>query len=267
MAGFGYTTAPVWKPDASATSKGWEDSVTGEVLVAIGGLDTIQTDIAALPTFTGVLSGGKATISIATSVEGVLNTTSEVQTVTLNGAQGGTWTLTIGGQTTSALAYNISTANLQTAIQALSSVGSGNCTVTGSVGSYTLTFSNTLGNLAQATASVTNLLGNRTFVTGNVMTITVTPSEPVTVDQTPYLVITINGVARNALFDKYASTESSLVFKYTVVAGDVATAGQVTIGTAITSGIIGDNLPYGGSFPMSSGKTISAITATSVTVN
>ena len=44
----------------------------------------------------------------------------------------GTWTATVDGQTTASLAYNVSAAALQTALQGLSSVGSGNATVTGS---------------------------------------------------------------------------------------------------------------------------------------
>lgn len=267
MSQYNYGTAPNWVTNTAATASGWTNSDTGEILVAIGGLDTIRTDIASLPTFTAALSGGKGKVTIATSVEGVLNTTQEVQTVTVTGALSGTWTLTIAGQTTSALAYNISTAALQAALEALSGIGAGNVVVSGSVGSYTLTYSNTLGNVATPTANVTNLAGNVTFVTGNVITITVTPSESVTVDLIPYIGLTINGVARQALYDKYSSSSTSLVFKYTVVAGDSATAGQFTIGTSMLTGFISDNLPYGGAQPMSSGKTFSAITTTSVTIN
>jgi hypothetical protein len=63
-----------------------------------------------------------------------------VQVVTLtNTPTGGTFTLSYGGQTTSALAYNISAANLQTAIRALGGSLSG-ATVTGSAsGPYTIT--------------------------------------------------------------------------------------------------------------------------------
>src|SRR5262249_41925037 len=51
----------------------------------------------------------------------------EVQTVTLTGnPTGGTFTLTFSGQTTAAIAYNASAATVQSALQALSSIGSGN---------------------------------------------------------------------------------------------------------------------------------------------
>lgn len=49
---------------------------------------------------------------------------------------GGTWTLTFAGQTASALAWNISTADLTTALVALSNVNSGDVVVTGVVSSY-----------------------------------------------------------------------------------------------------------------------------------
>ena len=63
-----------------------------------------------------------------------------VQVVTLtNTPTGGTFTLSYGGQTTSALAYNVSAANMQTAIRALGGSLSG-ATVTGSAsGPYTIT--------------------------------------------------------------------------------------------------------------------------------
>lgn len=75
-------------------------------------------------------------------------------------ATGGTFTLTFSGQTTSALAYNVSPAAMQTALQALSSIGSGNCTVSGVAGQYyEVTFTGTLGGAAQPeiTGSGTNL--------------------------------------------------------------------------------------------------------------
>jgi hypothetical protein len=69
-------------------------------------------------------------------------------TVTISGSPtGGTFTVTITtpdgvSQTTAGVAYNASAATLQTAIQALSNVGTGNATVTGSAGGpYTISLS------------------------------------------------------------------------------------------------------------------------------
>jgi hypothetical protein len=53
-----------------------------------------------------------------------------VQQVQLTGnPTGGTFTLTFNGQTTSAIAYNASASTVQSALQALSSIGSGNVLV------------------------------------------------------------------------------------------------------------------------------------------
>lgn len=268
MGNFTYTTAPSWKTDAVATAKGWEDPDTGEVLVAINDLDAKQTDIAAEPTFVGVLSGGKGSAVFATTQVGSTGVTSEIQTLTVT-ADGGTYTITYSGQTTTALAYNISSANLQTALEALSNIAPGDLTVTGSLGAgYTITWNNALGNVAQPTTTNTLLTGGVNYVTGNVLKLTATASESVTVDGAPQIALTINATTKQAIFDPYLSTDTSLVFKYTVVAGDVATAGQFSVATSIVNGDISDNFASGGSAPLAGiEKVISAITTTAVTVN
>lgn len=83
---------------------------------------------------------------------------------------GGTFTLTFGGQTTAPIAYNASAAAIQTALAALSSIGSGNVACSGgSVHSFPVfvTFQGTLGNAAQSlmTSNGAGLTG------GNVITI------------------------------------------------------------------------------------------------
>lgn len=83
--------------------------------------------------------------------------TAEVQTVTITGTPtGGSYTLTLAGQTTASIAYNAAAAVVQTAISALSNVGAGNVTVTGGPGPGTpwvATFAASLGNVAQMTAT------------------------------------------------------------------------------------------------------------------
>lgn len=70
-------------------------------------------------------------------------------------AGGGTFPLTFGGQTVAEIAYNASLTAVRDALAALSSVGSGNVTVTGAVGHYTITFA-VPGTL---TGSASDLLG------------------------------------------------------------------------------------------------------------
>jgi hypothetical protein len=66
----------------------------------------------------------------------------EVKTVTVTGSPtGGTFTLTLDGETTGNIAYNATAAAVQTALEALSNVNPGDVTVTGSAGGpWTLTF-------------------------------------------------------------------------------------------------------------------------------
>jgi len=88
-------------------------------------------------------------------------------TVTITGTPtGGTFTISVtaGGstQTTSGIAYNASAATVQTALAALSNVGSGNVAVTGSAGGpYSITFAGYVGWLGavKVTADGTSLTG------------------------------------------------------------------------------------------------------------
>lgn len=95
--------------------------------------------------------------------------------VTLGAQTSGTFTLTLGGQTTTALAYNATAATVQTAMQALSTVGTGNCTVTGSAGGpYTVTFVSSVstggmtGNFASLSTPANANLSGLTFQLQNI---------------------------------------------------------------------------------------------------
>lgn len=68
---------------------------------------------------------------------------------------GGTFTVTFGANTTAALAWNISPAALQTALQGLASIGANNVNVAGVAGQYyTLTFVNGKGGTTQSEVTV-----------------------------------------------------------------------------------------------------------------
>ncbi|OWK35000.1 Alkaline phosphatase [Fimbriiglobus ruber] len=86
-----------------------------------------------------------------------------VQTVQLTGSPtGGTFTLTFGGQTTSAIAYNATAATVQSDLQGLSSIGSGNAIVTPADGSgWTVRFAGSLAGVYQVavTGSGASLTG------------------------------------------------------------------------------------------------------------
>lgn len=92
--------------------------------------------------------------------------TKEVQTLTKSGTiSGGTFTLSYGGQTTTALAYNAAAATVQAALVALSTIGTGGVTVAGGDFStatpFTVTF-NFGGNVSMLTIDTTNITGGGT---------------------------------------------------------------------------------------------------------
>lgn len=105
----------------------------------------------------------------ATSLEaGGTGGTNEVQTVTITGTPtGGNITLTFRGATTGNIAYNAAADAVETALEALSTIGDGDVRVTGGPGPGTpwvVTFLNDLGHsdLSAMTASGAGLTGGTT---------------------------------------------------------------------------------------------------------
>ena len=98
-------------------------------------------------------------------------------TVTITGETGGTFTISVtaGGstQTTAGIAYNASATTVSNAIAALSNVGSGNVSVTGSAGGpYTITFAGYVGWLGAVKVTVdgTGLTGSSPSATATAIT-------------------------------------------------------------------------------------------------
>ncbi len=88
---------------------------------------------------------------------------SEVQTINrATSPSSGTYTLTYEGQTTAEIAYNATPAEIQAALEALSSINVGDITVNGSTnglsdGDVTFTFNNILGDVSMISVNGTNL--------------------------------------------------------------------------------------------------------------
>lgn len=83
-------------------------------------------------------------------------TQTEVQTIDLSGADdptGGTWNLTILGETITGIVWNVTAAALQTAIRALSDAGAKDATVSKTGFVYTITFGGNSGNVAGVTVN------------------------------------------------------------------------------------------------------------------
>jgi hypothetical protein len=89
-----------------------------------------------------------------------------VQTVTLVGSPtGGTFTVTVGGQTTAGIAYNATGATVTTAVQLLTGTEAANLVVTGSAGGpYTFTFSGPASPVTINQKSLTGFAGHRRTV-------------------------------------------------------------------------------------------------------
>lgn len=100
-------------------------------------------------------------VALGTVMGQVTAAVNDVDTLTITGTpSGGTFTITIenntGLYTTTALAYNASTATVQTAVQALANIGAGNVLVTGTAGtSYVLTGAGALAGYAIGTVTAT----------------------------------------------------------------------------------------------------------------
>jgi hypothetical protein len=102
--------------------------------------------------------------NVVASGGGNVAAVSEVQSVVVPGGATGTFTLTYQGKTTAPLAATATAAQVQTSLLALSSVGTGNVTVTGGpagTAAFTVTFAGALSNtpVEQITADSTNLVG------------------------------------------------------------------------------------------------------------
>jgi len=102
--------------------------------------------------------------------------TAEVQRITPSGTwSGGTYTLSFNGQTTAPIAFNANAATVQTAFSALTTVGTGNVTVSGgplSSGTMDFTFA---GNLSGDQPALTI---NTTAVTGTTPSAAVSTPTP-----------------------------------------------------------------------------------------
>lgn len=109
--------------------------------VSESGAAAIGQWISYVPPKTRLNTSGLAA-GVAYYVEGGTN---EVQTLTITGTPtGGTYRLSFRGQVTASLAYNAANSAIQSALEALSTIGAGNVTVTGT-GPFTVTFVGTLG--------------------------------------------------------------------------------------------------------------------------
>ena len=141
----------------------------GESVIALTGMATAVPD-PAVTTGVSVKFGSDTTEYTVTS-RTLGSGTNEVQTIEIDDdVSGGTFTLSYGGQTTGALAYNSSAAIIEAALEALSTLGLGTATVTGASPTWTVTFTGTM-----ASTNATIISGDGLLLTGgDATTVTVT---------------------------------------------------------------------------------------------
>lgn len=116
----------------------------------------------------GVPSGLPLGLVTATGLVGPYtgDSTDEVQTITEGGSGLTSFTLTFGGETTDSIDDDATAADVQAALEALSTIGEGNVAVTGT-GPWTVRFQGDLENtnVAQMTATPTGGTGTITIAT------------------------------------------------------------------------------------------------------
>lgn len=166
---------------------------------------------------TSSLTGGDATVTVVETVKGAAGT-SEVQTITFYGTpSGGTFTVSFNGFSTAALAYNISAANLQTALRALTSIGATGIGVSGSAGGpYTCTFAGTLANTAVGMMTVDPRLLTGGSIYGTIAT---TTPGVAGVDEVQFITLSTNTQANETLTINRTSTVSGGTFRLSVNSG------------------------------------------------
>lgn len=168
----GETTDWLWVGDIVATVQVALEALStiGAGNVLVGGTSLIDGPIKL--TFQGDLAGTDVPLVLG---EGG---TSEIQEVAIDPmTTGGTLTLTFGGETTGPLAYDAAAADVQTALEALSTIGADNVEVTGGPGpidAWAVTFRGDL-----AAQPVDLLVGDGSLLTGGATTdVTVTEATP-----------------------------------------------------------------------------------------
>lgn len=151
------------------------DAATATIEAALEALEGIGTD--GVTVGGGTLASGSATtftfrdtlrdVAMLVPDFSTLGRTAEVQTLTLGAAAtAGTYTLTYGGETTEAIAYNANAATIKAALEALATVEENDIAVGGTVpsggGPTTFTFRAGLGDVAMLAIDTTELTGPET---------------------------------------------------------------------------------------------------------
>jgi hypothetical protein len=150
--------------DVDLVPVGARFTLAGETTATTVHTVTVRTPTSTSPTtaitFTPALGPGTYTSSGA----------NEQQTVAIDaGVSGGTFTLSFGAETTSAQAFDVLAEDLEDDLEALTGIGAGGVSVTGTTPTWVVEFTGTL-----AETDVAMLVGDGALLTGGSTTVTVT---------------------------------------------------------------------------------------------
>lgn len=150
-----------------AGDQSWLGSTHGIYNTRTVAPDSALFTLAAYPT--GVPSGTPIGIITTTGLAGPYtgDSTDEVQTLTEGGSGLTSYTITLDGQTTASIDDDATAAQVQAALELLSTVGAGNVLVTGgplASGAFTVTFRGDLANTDVAAMTTTPTGGTGTVV-------------------------------------------------------------------------------------------------------
>ncbi|MFN0020615.1 MAG: putative toxin, partial [Pirellulaceae bacterium] len=133
LASIGSGNVSVVKTTDTSTSKIYTVTFQGSLAAANQSQITINT--------ASITAYVTKTDTQATDTQGGGSGANEVQVVTLSNATDGTFRLAFAGQTTAPIAYNASNSTVDTALEGLTNIGTGDISVTGSNGGpWTVTF-------------------------------------------------------------------------------------------------------------------------------
>ena len=197
-------------------------NLTAEAIAAL--IDTTAPQVTSISMATTVLKAGdttQVTITFSEKVKGL--TVDDVRVE--NGVLGALSTADEGKTWTALFTPN---SNTQDASNSIKVLAGGYTDIAGNLGMAGESANYTVDSKAPVISSVaiTDAVGaqNKTLNAGDEISITVTLSEPVLVNGTPVLKLNIGGTIVNATYSR-GSNSNTLIFKYSIIAGQVDTNG------------------------------------------
>jgi len=265
---------PTWTPGpngnssaelarVTASPKGWiytpaaPNAAQVEVLQSIrqlSGKITDRSDLLGLPTFIPVFSSSANTGGALTGI-----------------------TLGVGGS-----AYGASLTNIPVTLTGGGATTQGTATANSDAGGVVISYNILTGGAGYTSTPTVTVGGVGTGATGTAVTsafnvitaavlrMTLTASEAVYVAGSPKINVTVGANTRQFTYDSVLSTSTALVFKYTVVAGDVALVTAVTSSASVVISAyegIGDVLTATGGTNWLANVTFTAPSLARVSVN